>query len=287
MHELVVAGGPELFSNDNYYWLIVAATAGLVSAVSIAQETRTTSLLLSRWASLLAAVMILLDVVAAELVAYLVVHRLPLQDEQALIGYIGVAAAAPTLLRGFKVTVGKTSIGPFVAYDAVRGALLVRLDDEFGTRMEMKARLIAGKAHEHQIEPEALAHVMKALVNRGRRSSATKSQIGHILGALRAGSVEDQVERLVELMYEYRMRSLLRALETGRITEFLRPSRPVYLVSQVEATPPENRPASKRPPTRRDARSQPSSCTPAHPDADPQASGRSGRQGQEQGPRGS
>src|SRR5204863_7345176 len=102
--------------------------------------------------------------------------------------YITVGGAAPAILRSLKISVGKASIGPAYPYDVARSALLVRLDDEFATRMEMKARLIAGKAVESQIQPQALADLMKALVKRGRMTGAAKTQIGHILGALRVGS---------------------------------------------------------------------------------------------------
>jgi hypothetical protein len=187
MNELVAAGTPELFSDHS--WLVVAVIAGVVSAVTIVQETRTTSLLLSRWAAFLASIVILLDVATAELVVKLVLGSLSTNDWQNVVRYIAVAAAAPSILRSFRVSAGKASVGPIRPYDVLRGALLIRLDDEFGTQMEMKARLIAGKALEYQIEPEKLAHVMKALAKRGKLSRASKSQIGHILGALRAGSV--------------------------------------------------------------------------------------------------
>ena len=50
-------------------WLIVSASSGILSAIGIVQETRTTSLLLSKWAAFLAALVITLDVVMADLVA--------------------------------------------------------------------------------------------------------------------------------------------------------------------------------------------------------------------------
>src|SRR4051794_23308067 len=99
MSQLVAAAGP---NTDAYRWLVVALSAGIVSAVGIVQETRTTSLLLSRWAVFLASVLIALDIVAAELVAQLLFGGQLLDDRLTeewgkTIAYIAVAAAAPAI----------------------------------------------------------------------------------------------------------------------------------------------------------------------------------------------
>lgn len=284
MSQLVAAAGP---NTEAYRWLVVALSAGIVSAVSIVQETRTTSLLLSRWAVFLASVLIALDIVAAELVAQLLFGGQLLDDRLTeewgkTIAYIAVAAAAPAILRGLKLSVGQTTIGPGVPYAVTRSALLDRVDDEFATRMEMKARLIAERAIERQIPPRALADFMKALVQRRGMTSTAKARIGHILGALRIGSSEDQVERLVELMYLYRMRALIRGLETGRMDPCLVRPRPVYLVKRAEGVPPvSDAPGepSRRAPAKTVARSPLRPPAGARPDEDRQESDRSGSPG--------
>ena len=276
-------------------WLIVAASSGILSAVGIVQETRTTSLLLSKWAAFLAALVITLDVVMADLVALAVptsgrtawpdVHGVAWLHSP--LAWVAVGALAPALLRGFKLPIGNRSEGILFPYTLTRKALLIRLDDEFGTRMEMKARLIARKALEHQLGPEDLAAVMQALVSRHKVSRSTEVQLGQILGALRAGGLREQMERLVELMYQYRHRALIRDIETGRITKFLQPSRHLYTVRPDEDVGPSVHPPPLKPPgPRKSGPSQPSSRTHARPDPDPEESGRSGHSGRGQDLRG-
>jgi hypothetical protein len=276
-------------------WLIVAASAGILSAVGIVQETRTTSLLLSRWAAFLAALVIALDVVIADLVAAVIPesHGVAWPTVKGVpwlrspLAWVAVGALAPALLRGFKLPIGNKSEGIAFPYTLTRKALLFRLDDEFGTRMEMKARLIARKAFEAKLEPEDLAGVMKALVSRHKVSRSTQMQLGQILGALRAGSLREQMERLVELMYQYRLRALIRDIETGRITKFLQPSRHLYTVRpDMDAGPSVHPPPLKPPAPRKSGPSQPSSRTHARPDPDPEESGRSGHSGRGQDLRG-
>ena len=159
--------------------------------------------------------------------------------------------------------------------------------NECGTQMELKSRLLARKALESQILPEDLAQVMRALIKRRRVSRSTRSEIGQILGALRAGDPTDQMERLVELMHQYRMRALIRDLETGRITRFLQtsPSLRVLKPDERDNTRPA-RPAPSLPPRGTAGPSPPSSRNRARPGRDRQGPGQSGHQGQERDPRG-
>jgi hypothetical protein len=276
-------------------WLIVSATSGILSAVGIAQETRTTSLLLSRWAAFLAALVIALDMVIADLVAAVIpeshgmawptVKGVPWLHHN--LAWVAVGALAPALLRGFKLPIGNRSEGIAFPYTLTRRTLLIRLDDEFGTRMEMKARLIARKALENELGPKDLAAVMKALASRHKTSRATEVQLGQILGALRAGGLREQMERLVELMYHYRMRALIRDIETGRITKFLQPSRHLYTVRpHKNVRRPVHPPPLKPPGPGKPGPSQPSSHTHARPDPDPEESDRSGHSGRGQDLRG-
>ncbi len=277
------------------HWFVVAAASGIVSAISIAQETRTTSLLLTRWAQFLGAIVIALDIVAAELVAAFlpVVIRggdLPKANVFWLdspLAWVTIGAAAPALLRSFKLPIGNKSEGPFYPYSLARKTLLARLDDEFGTQMELKSRLLARKALESQILPEDLAQVMRALVKRRRVSRSTRSEIGQILGALRAGDPRDQTERLVELMHQYRMRALIRDLETGRITRYLQtsPSLRILKPKKEDNIPPAPQAPSLRP-RGTAGPSPPSSRTRARPGRDRQGPGQSERQGQGRDQRG-
>lgn len=276
-------------------WIIVAATSGMVSTIGITQETRTTSLLLTRWAQFLALIVIALDVAVAELVTALVKtgHRgvaapgvnIPWLHTPLI--WITIGAVAPALLRSFKLPMGSKFEGPFYPYSLARKTLLVRLDDECGTQMELKARLLARKALESQILPEDLADVMRALVKRRRVSRTTKSELGQILGALRAGDQRDQMERLVELMHQYRMRALIRDLETGRITRFLQasPSLRILKPDEGDTTAPA-RQAPSRPPRGTAGPSPPSSRTRARPARDRQGSGQIEHREQEQDQRG-
>src|SRR5206468_8123979 len=84
-------------------WLIVAGIAGAVSAAKVVEETRTTSLLLSRWAAFLASLVILLDMAAAGLVAAVVHLHPPAGQIPQLFAYIGVAAIAPAILHSLQV----------------------------------------------------------------------------------------------------------------------------------------------------------------------------------------
>jgi hypothetical protein len=261
-------------------WLIVSASSGILSAIGIVQETRTTSLLLSKWSAFLATLVIALDVVMAELVAAVIPTSPQGEAFPGVTGVFGlhhelawlaIGALAPALLRSFKLPIGNRSEGIAFPYTLTRKALLIRLDDEFGTRMEMKARLIARKALEHQLGPEDLAAVMRALVSRHKMSRSTEAQLGQILGALRAGGLREQMERLVELMYRYRLRALIRDIETGRIIKFLQPSRHLYRVRpDDDAGPSVHSPSLKPPRRRKSGPSQSSSRTRARPDSDPE-----------------
>ena len=277
-------------------WFIVGATSGIVSAISITQETRTTSLLLTRWAQFLAVIVIALDIAVAEVVAAFVPPspgggawpeaNVSWLNHGPLI-WVTIGAAAPALLRSFKLPIGSKFEGPFYPYSLARKTLLARLDDEFGTQMELQSRLLARKALESQILPEDLAHVMGALVKRRRVSRTTRSEMGQILGALRAGDQHDQTERLVELMHHYRMRALIRDLETGRITRFLQTSPSLRVLKPGEGDDtPAARPAPSLPPRGRAGPSPPSSRARARPGRDRQGPGRSEHQEQERDQRG-
>jgi hypothetical protein len=260
-------------------WLLVAASSGILSAIGIVQETRTTSLLLSKWAAFLATLVIALDVVIAELVAAAIIAT---SHGQAFgvngvfglhhnLTWLAIGALAPAILRSFKLPIGNRSEGIAFPYTLTRKALLIRLDDEFATRMEMRARLIARRALENRLGPEDIAGVMKALVKRQKISRSTETQLGQISGALRAGGLREQMERLLELMYHYRMRALIRDIETGRIVKFLPPSRHLYRVGpDDDAGPSVHSPPLKPPLRRKSGPSQPSSRTRARPDSDPE-----------------
>ena len=277
------------------HWFIVGATSGIVSTIGITQETRTTSLLLTRWAQFLAALVIALDILAAELVAAFVPPssgggawpNVNVSWLHTPLIWITIGAAAPALLRSFKLPIGSKFEGPFFPYSLARKTLLVRLDDECGTQMELKSRFLARQALESQLLPEDLAKIMGALVKRRRVSRSTRSELGQILGALRAGDARDQTERLVELMHQYRMRALIRDLETGRITRFLQTSSSLRILKPHEGdNTPAAPPAPSLPPRETAGPSPPSSRIRARPGRDRQGPGQSEHQGQQRDPRG-
>lgn len=200
-------------------WLVAGLAAVTVSGVSLRRRSES-ALFISRFATLMVLLHAGLDFLVGGLVTR-VVFLLPHPPwANGVLGWLSVGAAFPALLRAERLhfKVGRVSVGPSLFYLPLQEEIEEAFANEAAHVRERRSREITSQAMKLGIRPTQVRDRMLDLI-RGQPLLSPKDRrrrAGETTGAMKRSNRGEQMKRLVELMYRYRMRSLLKDVRTGR-----------------------------------------------------------------------